>query len=323
MSERAFWQPIARFRATVLFKSDVGAAGYGHGMTTDVRTFLRTHARVLEMRLAEFHLDGDQAAGLAAIAALEAYRNADGGFGHGLEADVLAPQSQPLFADFAFGVLDDLAAEGSPEVRARAAESVARTLPFLAEVADTSGGVPIVLPSIEDHPHADHWDGRTYQPELNPTARLVGVARALGVEHPWLDQAAAFCRQAIDDGKVDDAHTARCVTRFCETEPDRAWAEPAYRALGEQLPKLPWFQAMPGEGYGLTPLHFAPSPDSPARPLFSTEQVEAHLDALERTRLEDGGFPVTWEPPGPASVLAWRGVWTLDAERTLRAYGRR
>lgn len=289
---------------------------------TDVRTFLRQHARVLEVRLAEFHFDGDQAAGLAAIGALEAYRNADGGFGHGLEADVLAPQSQALGADFAFGVLDEVAAAGSPEVRARAAESVERTLPFLAGVADASGGVPIVGPSILEHPRADHWNDRPYQPELNPTARLVGVARALGVEHPWLDQAAAFCRQAVDDGKVDDAHTARCVARFLETEPDRAWAEPAYEALGQQLPKLPWFQPMPGEGYGLTPLHFAPAPDSPARVFFEKEQVEAHLDAIESQRLEDGGWPVTWEPPGPASVLAWRGVWTLDVERTLRAYGR-
>lgn len=289
---------------------------------TDVRTFLRQHARVLEVRLAEFHLDGDQAAGLAAISALEAYRNADGGFGHGLEADVLAPASQALGADFAFGVLDDVAAAGSPEVRARAAESVERTLPFLASVAAENGGVPIVGPSILEYPHADHWDGRPYLPELNPTARLVGVARALGVEHPWLDVAASFCRQAVDDGQVDDAHTARCVARFCETEPDRAWADPAYRALGERLPKLPWFQAMPDEGYGLTPLHFASAPDSPARVFFEDKQLEAHLEALAGQRQDDGGWPVTWEPPGPASVLAWRGVWTLDAERTLRAYGR-
>ncbi|MBM7790413.1 hypothetical protein [Tenggerimyces flavus] len=244
---------------------------------------------------------------------------------------MLAPESQPLGADFAFGVLDELAAAGSPEVRAGAAESVERTLPFLASVAE-NGGVPIVLPSILDHPRADHWNDRPYQPELNPTARLVGVARALGVEHPWLDQAASFCRQAVA-GKVDaspsrsahtepyDAHNARCVARFLETEPDRAWAEPAYRTLGEQLPKLPWFQAMPDEGYGLTPLHFAPAPDSPARVFFEDKQLEAHLDALASQRQDDGGWPVTWEPPGPASVLAWRGVWTLDAERTLRAYG--
>jgi hypothetical protein len=43
--------------------------------------------------------DGDATDG--ALAALDAYRNADGGFGWGLEPDVRAPGSQPVRAEMA------------------------------------------------------------------------------------------------------------------------------------------------------------------------------------------------------------------------------
>jgi len=36
----------------------------------------------------------------------------------------------------------------------------------------------------------------------------------------------------------------------------------------------------------------------------------------------DGGWAITWEPPGTSATLEWRGIETLRALRTLRAYGR-
>jgi hypothetical protein len=41
-----------------------------------------------------------------------------------------------------------------------------------------------------------------------------------------------------------------------------------------------------------------------------------------RRQQEDGGWPIAWEPIGKAVELEWRGVATLDALKTLRAYGR-
>jgi hypothetical protein len=75
-------------------------------------------------------------------------------------------------------------------------------------------------------------------------------------------------------------------------------------------------------GYGLTPLAFAPMPESRWRQLFADAQIEAHLDRLERDQQPDGGWPVSWEPPSEASRLEWRGIVTLGALRTLTAYGR-
>jgi hypothetical protein len=48
----------------------------------------------------------------------------------------------------------------------------------------------------------------------------------------------------------------------------------------------------------------------------------AHLDALERDQQNDGGWPISWQPPSEASRLEWRGFRTVHALRTLGGYGR-
>jgi hypothetical protein len=243
------------------------------------RIFLLTHARIIERRLAEIYLDG--AADVEPVwHAMEAYRNPDGGFGHGLEGDALAPESQPLAVDAAFALADRLAAHTG----ASFADFVARAIPYLQSVSSPAGGLPIVLPSVARYARAEHWGDGEFPPALNPTASILARARLLGPPHPWLDTASAFCRGALEiPASVSDAHTASCVLRFLETDPDRTWAEAEYDKLGARLTDLALFQPMPDTGYGLTPLQFASTPDSPRRRFFTSESINAHLDALERT----------------------------------------
>lgn len=292
--------------------------------TRAARTFLRTHARIIEIRLAEFALDGVTPAAQAAIAGIEAYRNADGGFGSGLEPDALAPTSQPLAVDSAFDILRDIAEHtDDPAVGQRAAECASATLDYLDSVSDPDGGLSIVFPSVAEFPRAEHWGDGTFPPALNPTAKLLGNARSLGLDHPWLRRAAQFCRSAVDGlASGTDAHTALCAVSFLETELDREESRKAYEALLGRSEELALFKPMPGPGYGLTPLDFAPSPTSQRHAFFATEAIEAHLDELGSAQLDDGGWPLTWAPPGEGPVLAWRGVLTLNALRVLRAYGR-
>jgi hypothetical protein len=68
--------------------------------------------------------------------------------------------------------------------------------------------------------------------------------------------------------------------------------------------------------------HFAPRPDSLARRLFTDEIIDAHLDALVAAQQEDGGWPINWQVWTPATGLEWRGWATIEALKTLRAYGR-
>ena len=57
--------------------------------------FLAGHGRQLDRRRAEMLLDGRGDVAGALAAALDAYRNPDGGYGWGLEPDLRSPESQP------------------------------------------------------------------------------------------------------------------------------------------------------------------------------------------------------------------------------------
>ncbi|MBN1239549.1 MAG: hypothetical protein JXB36_13680, partial [Gammaproteobacteria bacterium] len=122
------------------------------------REFIRREARVLERRMFAAIFEGAPADGV--IDALRAYRNADGGFGHGLEPDKLCPASLAIDVEVA---LASMAAIGRAEP-----ELVSRACDFLSSISD-DGAVPLAAPAIEQYPRAAHWADWTYRPDVNPT----------------------------------------------------------------------------------------------------------------------------------------------------------
>ena len=279
--------------------------------------FLQREGRLLERRLFATLFEGASPDGVTDV--LRGYRNDDGGFGHGLEPDKRCPASLPIDVEVA---LQAMAAAGAadPGLLAPACDYLAR----VADRAGAGGAVPMAFPVIEDFPRAAHWTDWTYAPGVNPTAGLAGLLHQLGFDHPWRDAATRWCWQAIEDGALpDEVHGLSEVLLFLAHVPDRDRAERHAPRVLELMTASGMFQMMPKPGeYGLTPLHVAPTADSPWRRLFGDGAIEAHLDHLAAARLPDGGWPVTWEPPGSASLLDWRGVVTLQALRTLTSYGR-
>jgi hypothetical protein len=275
--------------------------------------FLRAEARLLEQRLFDTLFHGAPASGV--VDALRGYQNDDGGFGHGLEPDKCCPASLPLDVEVALQHLVAAGTNDPPMVR-RAAD-------FLADVA-VDGAVSPAAPVIEAYPRAEHLTAWTYVPGLNPTAGLAGLLYRLDVAHPWRDAATRYCWDALDSGPPpEDVHAILEVLGFLAHVPDRERADKHATAVAERLLTAPMFHLDPGaEGYGLTPLHFAPTADSRWRPLFTDAQLDGHLDHLLRDQQPDGGWRLTWDPPSTAARLAWRGMVTLEALRTLDSYGR-
>lgn len=279
------------------------------------RAFIYREGRLLERRLFATVFEGAAPAGV--VDALRGYQNDDGGFGHGLEPDKRCPASLPVDVEVAFQTLVAAGTVDLPMVR--------RACDFLASVADprTPGAVPLAFPVTEAYPRADHWSEWTYTPGIFPTAGLAGLLYRMGVEHPCRSRATAFCWSAIGAGMPEDAHALHEVLVFLEHVPDRRRAKALVPAVEEQLPRASWYRASPDDpSYGVTPLHLAPTPDSPWRHLFADELIEGHLARLRRDQQPDGGWPLTWDPPSAASTLEWRGIETLRALRALTAYGR-
>lgn len=276
----------------------------------DARRFLYAEGRLLERRLFGVLFEGAGANGV--VDAVRGYRNPDGGFGHGLEPDKRVPDSQPLDVEAAFWAMD---------TAGRFDQDLARAAcDFLQRIGP---GVGTLTESYRDYPHAPHWGDFALAPDINPTAGIAAMLWRWDVDHPWREAATAFCWERIDAGLATEAHGFGETLAFLAQVPDRSRADDVAAKAGAHLGSLQMFRLDPAEpGYGVTPLHYAPAPDSPWSGLFEPSVIEAHLDALAADQLEDGGWPISWEPIGPAARYDCRGAETLRALRTLRAYGR-
>jgi hypothetical protein len=279
--------------------------------------FLWTHARLLERRIFEHRFLGGPAD--AVESAVDAYRNADGGFGQALEPDCRTPHSQPEATRWATAVLDSVG-RLSPELARRCAD-------WLAGVATPEGGVPFCLASVQGYPRAPWWQpGDPPRPSLNPTGRLVALLRRRAPEHPWVQRAAAWCWEQIREPLPASQYEAHAIAEFLLAEPDRDRARPVLDAVGAALgagrvvPLDPG--APPPSPDTHTPLHYAPTPDHPLRRCFADAVLEGFLDRLAAQQRDDGGWPIDWPAPGSTAVHEWRAIRTLEALETLAAWGR-
>lgn len=290
------------------------------GMTRDIRavgrSFIEREGRLVERRLAAVLFDDADPGG--AVDAVLAYRNPDGGFGHGLEPDKRCPASLPIDVERALDILIEVG-DGRGGVDAL----VMSACDWLGAVAWDDGAVPLAFPEIENYPCAEHWTDWTYVPGLNPTAGLTGRLHRMGVAHPWLTRATHWTWARLESGFDEDAHALVEVLQFLAYVPDRLRAEQYAVQVGDWLQDLRLLRASPDDPcYGLTPLHFAPAPNNPWRRLFDDATIDGHLDRMIRDQEPDGGWGITWNAPGVASTLEWRGIETLRALCTLSAYGR-
>jgi len=272
------------------------------------RDFVRREGRLVENRLLATVFEGADPSHV--VDALRGYQNADGGFGHGLEPDKRCPDSLGLDVETAFDIL--LAAGARDEVMIR------RAVDWLAAVATPEGAVSLAAPVIENYPRAEHMSEWTYEPSLNPTAGLVGRLHKLKFDHPWRELAGAWCAEQLRSELPTEAHALHESLEFLEHS-----GEIDLDRIREWLPKVSYYRADAADpSYGVTPLQFAPTPDSVWSGLFTESQLNAHLDRLIADQQSDGGWAITWEPPGQAATLEYRGIVTVGALRTLKAYNR-
>ena len=277
-------------------------------------TFIWENARLLERAIFAYHfLNGSPT---RILRVLHTYQNDDGGFGNALEPDLRAPDSQPLFVEFALRTLY--------ECNLRAPDMAKRACEFLSNHADLDKGIPLVFPSFRHYPHPPHMDNpQVEQASMERLAGLVGLLYWQGISHPWLQQAVEVCVDFIAKTSLTDTHTI--LTAFCLVEalaPKRP-VDHLFSKLSDDLFKSSFFHLeVPVTSYGLTPLTFAPTPDSYCRSIFTTVQIEAHLADLENQHQEDGGWPIYWNPPDGTSRQEWRAQRTIAALTTLRAYGK-
>lgn len=281
-----------------------------------VATFMATQARLLDRRRFEvLFRDGDPA---AALAALEGYRNPDGGYGHGLEPDCRSATSQPGGALHAFEVFADIAPATSP----RAAE----LCDWLASISLPDGGIPFALPMPDPSGSAPFWaNADPSVSSLQITAIVAVTAHRVAAHdpavaaHPWLAKATRYCLDEIE--KLDEAPHA-LVLAFAMKLVDALGDTRLVEKLGRFVPEDGVLAVGGGiEGEAMRPLDFAPDPGGPARKLFRSDVVEADLRRVAGGQHDDGGWRVDYTSYSPAAALEWNGLFTVATLGLLRANG--
>ena len=284
--------------------------------------FLAGSARVLDRRRFELLFDGGDPA--AVLAAVDGYRNRDGGYGWGLEPDLRSRTSQPGGALHAFEAFADLV----PVRTARAAE----LCDWLASVSLPDRGLPFALPvpgpgrlravlgvgGLHGVLAADHRGGRGGRapgrrrrrgrgrpPVADPGDRLLPGGRAGPGPGAARDGArvrrAAAGRRGARRRPVRRTLSTRCGRTCpptgCCTSPGVPTTSSCARSTSRRFP------------------------GGPARSLFGPGVVEAELERLAAAQQPDGGWRVDFDSYSPAATLEWRGHRTVNALVLLRANG--
>jgi hypothetical protein len=287
-------------------------------MLAAARRFMAGHARLLDRRRFESLFDGGDAQ--AALDALRAFRNEDGGYGHGLEPDLRAPESQPAAALHAFEVFAEAAPVTSPDA--------AGLCDWLDAVAASDGGLPFALPVADPSATAPFWanaDPQTFSLQITAivaaNANRVAAHDPAVARHPWLARATGRCLEAIDAlEEAPPAYVLAFAVRLLDAVHDRVPAAPALlERLSAYIPadgRIPVTGGLPDEA--LHPLDLAPEPGRPARAILDDAAIAADLERLAAEQKDDGGWSVDFKSYSPAAALEWRGYMTVRALTVLR-----
>lgn len=284
------------------------------------KTFIYANARLLDRRRFEFFFEGGSAQSV--LTALQAYQNADGGFGSALEPDIRTSESQPVATEMALLIMEEINVFDEPMIEGIAAYLKSITLPG-------TGGFPRAHISINDAPHAPWWTTEEESTgSLNPTGSIMGLLYKQSavnsfVGEDWFLRSSEFVWSQIHHADTTDYHDlVQCIS-FLQHVSDQEQAAPWRQKLNEWLQQPGTIELDPkAEGYVHKVLDWAPTPDSFAYPLISSDDIKRHLDVLISEQQDDGGWTASFPPISPGNEAEWRGMITVNRLVTLKSYGR-
>jgi hypothetical protein len=274
--------------------------------------FIARHARLVDRHRFAHLFEGAPAESV--VAAVRAYRNPDGGFGHALEPDLRDPASQPVAVMHAVEMLGEAGA-GSHSMVDEACD-------WLTTITRDDGGVPFEVPSTGGA-RGGPWGRPVDKSSMTMTSELAAMLHRVGSTHRWLDGATEWCWSHIPELGPTDAYDWRFALDFLDVVPDGERAEATLGEIGPRLLDSGLVTLEPdAHGEVHAALDFSPWPDSRTRRLFDHDAIERDLDILETGQQDDGGWTFDWPAWSPAATLDWRGYMTVHALKVLRANGR-
>jgi hypothetical protein len=282
------------------------------------RDFILTNARMIERRLFEFHFVNGDINGV--YHAVYAYRNPDGGFGHGMEPDTASPESQPLFSIMALETLD--------EVGYLTKEIILKDfMPYFESITTEKGGIPWMFRPKSTYPCEEHFKTVKEWAALSTTAPLLGNLEKYEIDIPWMEKAEQFVWSEFERIQEKHIFCYLCVPRrinLLKYNKNKDRAKKTINDLKNWISNNGIIcKDKSDESWGLYgkphSLNYATSSESILYSLFTQETIDSDLKELINRQKNDGRWH-TWYGISEGTKLEWAGIQTLWVLKTLKNY---
>jgi len=293
-----------------------------------IREWIYRNARPLELAVWAYHFEkGDKE---RVLEILKMYQNEDGGFGHGLEADCLNPNSSPLQTWAATELLKNISFEDSNH------RIIQGIIKYLSSGKDFNNNRwRNTVASNNDYPRAPWWsyDDDKGNDSFNPSASLAGfILKHTDESYPIYATAKMIAKEAIDhvvSGKQsDEMHEIACHIELLDYIKS-SQSEIETQAYETSLKKLVHETIEKDHekwtAYVCKPSHYFNSPKS----IFydgNEASVKYELSHLQNTRDENGIWPIPWEWGAFESDFAvsknwWKSIKAIQYQIFLKNFG--
>lgn len=296
------------------------------------RGFIYRNARPVDLARWRYHFEGG--AREEVLTALAAFQNEDGGFGHGLEADSLNPNSCPIQTWNACEILREIGLEDGSHPIIR---GILRYLGSGADFSERRNQWRNTVKSNNDYPHAVWWSYSEEKEEFNynPTAYLAGfILRFAEKDGALYRKAEEIAKQAYawfrEKAPFGDNHVANCFVRLYEAlsetgaalaDPDE-FAEKLREEVGASICRETerWrteYVGMPS---------FFISDKSSMFYAGNEALVEEECALIAESQLDDGSYPVPWQwyneyKEFPLAENWWKSDQLIGKIRFFREFG--
>ena len=296
------------------------------------RAFVYRNARPLELARWQYHFENGSRE--AVLRALSFYQNDDGGFGHGIEADFLNPNSTPIGTWAAAEILNEV---GFSDKNSAIVRGIISYLESGADFDTEHNQWLNTVPTNNDYPHAVWWE-YTGSPDFryNPTAALAAfIIRFSEAGSPLYQKACGIAEQAvlwfIGSVPLEEPHITGCFITL-------------YNALSETgagFVDMPLFEGKLRENvthcicrdkakwaseYVTKPSSFQITPNS----IFyddNAELADYECEFIKESQLPDGSFTVPWQwyngyKEFEVSANRWKSGIAISNMLYLKAFGK-
>lgn len=294
------------------------------------RQFIYKNARPLELAIWQFHFENGSKE--AVLKALSFYQNEDGGFGNGIEADYLNPNSSPMATWAATKTLKDIefSDKNHPIVK-----GILRYLDSREHFDIERDQWLNTIPSNNNYPHAIWWEyNGNDEFKYNPTAALVAFVLEYAAENSDIyNKCCKTAKQAVDwflnSVPFYEKHVTCCFINLFKALTKKNVISADMSEFEQKLKEEVTYDICYEKEkwtieYVTKPSDFSITPDS----IFYEDNSEIALyecDFIKASQRADGGFDIPWKwwtdyNEYYVSAHRWQSILTIKYMLYLKAY---